>query len=88
MRGESYEKRSLRFLKDPKTSKEVRNLAFAYFSPDEFPTHRMLQELMMLEPLGMITIERRSDIKIPAFSGSLRYEYARPLGASRPMDAQ
>src|SRR5437867_4528555 len=42
----------LRFLKDPKTSKEVRNLAFAYFNPDEFPTHRMLQELMMLEPLG------------------------------------
>src|SRR5438034_4308153 len=43
----------LRFLNDPKTSKEVRNLAFAYFSPDEFPTHRMLQELMMLEPLGI-----------------------------------
>ena len=42
----------LRFMKDPKTSKEVRNLAFAYFSPDEFPTHRMLQELMMLEPIG------------------------------------
>ena len=47
-----------------------------------------LVEKLMLEPLGMITIERRSDIKIPAFSGSLRYEYARPLGASRPMDAQ
>ena len=45
-------------------------------------------EKLTLEPLGMITIERRSDIKIPAFSGSLRYEYARPLGASRPMDAQ
>jgi hypothetical protein len=42
----------LRFLKDPKTSKEVRNLAFAYFAPDEFPTHRMLQELMMLDPMG------------------------------------
>ena len=42
----------LRFLKDPKTSKEVRNLAFAYFTPEEFPTHRMLQELMMLDPVG------------------------------------
>jgi len=35
----------LKFLKDPRTSKEVRNLAFAHFTPDEFPTHRMLQEL-------------------------------------------
>ena len=43
---------ALKFLKDPKTSKEVRNLAFAYFTPDEFPTHRMLQELMMLDPMG------------------------------------
>ena len=45
-------RRRLKFLKDPKTSKEVRNLAFAYFTPDEFPTHRMLQELMMLDPMG------------------------------------
>jgi hypothetical protein len=43
---------ALKFLKDPRTSKEVRNLAFAYFTSDEFPTHRMLQELMMLEPIG------------------------------------
>jgi hypothetical protein len=43
---------ALKFLKEPKTSKEVRNLAFAYFTPDEFPTHRMLQELMMLDPMG------------------------------------
>jgi hypothetical protein len=42
----------LRFLKDPKTSREVRNLAFAYFTPEDFPTHRMLQELMMLDPVG------------------------------------
>jgi len=42
----------LKFLKDPKTSKEVRNLTFAYFAPEEFPTHRMLQELMMLDPMG------------------------------------
>jgi hypothetical protein len=42
----------LRFMKEPKTSREVRNLAFAYFIPEEFPTHRMLQELMMLDPVG------------------------------------
>ena len=42
----------LKFMKDPRTSKEVRNLAFAHFTPDEFPTHRMLQELMMLDPMG------------------------------------
>jgi hypothetical protein len=46
------EAEALKFLKEPKTSKEVRNLAFAYFTPEEFPTHRMLQELMMLDPMG------------------------------------
>ena len=55
--GQAYlaqfdEATALKFLKDPKTSKEVRNLSFAYFTPDEFPTHRMLQELMMLDPMG------------------------------------
>ena len=34
----------LRFLKEPTTEREVRNLAFAYFTPDEYPTHRMFQE--------------------------------------------
>src|SRR5271156_3895187 len=42
----------LKFLKDPRTSKEVRNLAFAIFTPEEFPTHRMLQELMFLDASG------------------------------------
>ena len=55
--AETYERQveegaALKFLKDPKTSKEVRNLAFAHFASDEFPTHRMLQELMMLDPMG------------------------------------
>lgn len=55
--AESYQRQiqeaaALKFLKDPKTSKEVRNLAFAHFTPEEFPTHRMLQELMMLDPMG------------------------------------
>ena len=39
----------LRFLKEPATHREVRNLAFAHFQPDEYPTHRMLQELLQLE---------------------------------------
>jgi hypothetical protein len=43
---------ALKFLKEPRTSKEVRNLAFAHLAPEEFPTHRMLQELMMLDPMG------------------------------------
>lgn len=50
--GQEDEAEILRFLKDPKTSKEVRNLAFAYLAPEDFPTHRMLQELMMLDPVG------------------------------------
>jgi hypothetical protein len=55
--AEMYERQSdesaaLKFLKDSSTSKEVRNLAFAYFDSSEFPTHRMLQELMMLDPMG------------------------------------
>ena len=52
---------ALKFLKDPKTSREVRNLAFAYFTPEEFPTHQMLQELMMLDPVGA---EREQIIEI------------------------
>jgi hypothetical protein len=39
----------LRFLKEPATSREVRNLAFASLAASEYPTHRMLQELMQLE---------------------------------------
>jgi hypothetical protein len=39
----------LRFLKEPATNREVRNLAFAFFGREDHPTHRMLQELMQLE---------------------------------------
>jgi type IV secretion system protein TrbE len=42
----------LKFLKDPNTAKDVRNAAFSYFKPDEYPTHRMLQELMYLDAGG------------------------------------
>jgi hypothetical protein len=42
----------LKFLKDPNTAKEVRNVSFSYLKPEEFPTHRMLQELMYLDATG------------------------------------
>ena len=42
----------LRFSKNPNTAREVRNLAFSYFAPSDYPTHRMLQELMQLEASG------------------------------------
>ncbi|MEI6715758.1 MAG: TraC family protein [Verrucomicrobiota bacterium] len=42
----------LRFAKSGNTAREVRNLAFAGFARSEFPTHRMLQELMQLEASG------------------------------------
>lgn len=47
-----HEKDILRFLKDPKTNREVRKLAFASFKPSDHPTHQMLQELMHLEAFG------------------------------------
>ena len=34
------------------TAKEVRNVAFANFTPEEYPTHQMLQELMYLDATG------------------------------------
>jgi len=43
------EEEALRFLKEPNTRREVRNLAFAYFTSPEYPTHRMLQELIQLD---------------------------------------
>jgi hypothetical protein len=47
--SEISEEEALRFLKEPDTRREVRNLAFAYFTPTEYPTHRMLQELLQLD---------------------------------------
>ena len=47
--SEISEEEALRFLKEPDTRREVRNLAFAYFAPEEYPTHRMLQELLQLD---------------------------------------
>jgi type IV secretion system protein TrbE len=42
----------LKYLKDLNTAKDVRNVAFSYFKPEEYPTHRMLQELMYLDASG------------------------------------
>jgi len=47
--SEIREEEALRFLKEPDSRREVRNLAFAYFAPEEYPTHRMLQELLQLD---------------------------------------
>jgi hypothetical protein len=47
--AEVTEEEALRFLKEPNTRREVRNLAFAYFTSLEYPTHRMLQELIQLD---------------------------------------
>ncbi|MGE9268102.1 MAG: TraC family protein [Verrucomicrobiales bacterium] len=51
----------LRFLKNSSSAREVRNLAFSYFQPQEYPEHRMLQELMQLEASGA---ERNQIIQI------------------------
>jgi hypothetical protein len=51
----------LKFYKDPNTVKDVRNIAFAYLKTDEYPTHRMLQELMSLDASGA---EREQIIEI------------------------
>jgi hypothetical protein len=37
-----------RFAKDPETSRHCRNVAFAYFRPEDHPQHAMLKDLMML----------------------------------------
>ena len=47
-----------------------------------------LVDKLQLEPLGMIEIKQRPDIKIPAYTGSIKYEYAKPLGASKPIGPQ
>ena len=50
--GKPTDDEVLKFLKDPNTAKEVRNVAFSYLKPEEYPTHRMLQELMYLDAGG------------------------------------
>jgi len=38
------------FLQSPETERYVRNTAFAFFSPEEYPTHDMLQQMMLVAP--------------------------------------
>ena len=38
----------VRFLKEPSTQKEVMRLAFSRFTPEQYPTHSMLQESIQL----------------------------------------
>jgi len=39
-----------RFLKSPETERYVRNTAFAGFKPTDYPTHDMLQQMMLVAP--------------------------------------
>jgi hypothetical protein len=41
-----------RFLKSPDTERYVRNAAFAFFKPEEYPTHDMLQQMMLVAPFA------------------------------------
>ena len=39
-----------RFIKSPDTERYVRNAAFAFFRPTDYPTHDMLQQMMLVAP--------------------------------------
>jgi hypothetical protein len=39
-----------RFLKSPETERYVRNAAFAFFKPEDYPTHDMLLQMMLVAP--------------------------------------
>jgi len=39
-----------RFIKSPNTERYVRNTAFAFFQPTDYPTHDMLQQMMLVAP--------------------------------------
>ncbi len=41
-----------RFLKSPQTERYVRNAAFAFFQPEEYPIHEMLQQMMLSAPFA------------------------------------
>jgi len=38
------------FIKSPDTERYVRNAAFAFFQPTDYPTHDMLQQMMLVAP--------------------------------------
>ena len=41
-----------RFIKSPDTERYVRNAAFAFFQPEDYPTHDMLQQMMLVAPFA------------------------------------
>jgi uncharacterized protein YlxW (UPF0749 family) len=43
-------------------------------------------EKLMLSFLGMIEFHREATIKLPPYSGSIKFQYAKPLDASKPTD--
>lgn len=47
-----------------------------------------LVEKLALKPLDMITIEKRPDLTVPAYSSSIKYTYAKPLGAMKSIGPQ
>lgn len=49
------------FAKNPATANYVRDLAFAYFRPDQFPTHSALVEQLLYNPRGGAKEREESD---------------------------
>jgi uncharacterized protein YlxW (UPF0749 family) len=47
-----------------------------------------LLERLQLVFLDMVEIQQRPDIKVPAYTGSIKYEFAKPLGTLKPIDPQ
>ena len=41
-----------RFIKSPETERYVRNAAFAFFQAEDYPTHDMLQQMMLVAPFA------------------------------------
>ncbi len=41
-----------RFLASPEGERQVRNVAFAFFEPGDYPTHDMLQQMMLVAPFA------------------------------------
>jgi uncharacterized protein YlxW (UPF0749 family) len=42
---------------------------------------------LQLDRLGMIQIKQQPDIKLPGYSGSFNFRYAKPVGTSKPIGA-
>jgi type IV secretion system protein TrbE len=58
---QSEEAEVAEFAKNPGTANYVRDLAFAYFRPDQFPTHSALVEQLLYSPRGGAREREESD---------------------------